>query len=52
MSTTKKNIKYREPDDYIPDEVWKKYFNPDGTPKKLDGDKAEDKAKEDKKKKK
>ena len=29
----KKNIKYREPDNYIPDHIWKKYFNEDGSVK-------------------
>lgn len=47
---TKKNVKYKEPDDYIPEDIWNKYFNPDGTPKKKTEDKAQDKKEEKKKK--
>lgn len=33
---TKKNskVRYTEPDSYIPDDIYKKYFGKDGKPKK------------------
>ena len=48
----KKKLKYTEPDNYIPKEIWDKYFNEDGSVKEKTEEKKEEKKKPADKKKK